>query len=101
MHGRVILSCSAIHAADPTVPPHYRCVTHASLLCLLTLLQVVRDAGDTAPCLTVNIDTLTFDRVLIFLEASALDKEPPQFALQHLPALTQVGCVHWSGTAAC
>lgn len=53
-------------------------------------MQAVRDSGDTAPSVTVNIDTLTFDRVLIFLEAYALKRRPPRFAIHLLSDLKEV-----------
>jgi hypothetical protein len=53
-------------------------------------LQAVRDSGDTAPTVTVAIDTLTFDRVLIFLEAYALKRKPPRFAVHLLGDLLEV-----------
>lgn len=52
--------------------------------------QAVRDSGDTAPTVTVAIDTLTFDRVLIFLEAHALKRRPPRFAVHLLSDLQEV-----------
>jgi hypothetical protein len=53
-------------------------------------LQAVRDSGDTAPTVHVDIDTLTFDRVLIFLEAQALQRQLPGFAIHYLDDLQQV-----------
>jgi hypothetical protein len=50
----------------------------------------VRDSGDTAPTVTVDIDTLTFDRVLIFLEAYALKRKLPRFAVHLLGDLQEV-----------
>jgi hypothetical protein len=55
------------------------------------VVQAVRDSGDTAPSVTVAIDTLTFDRVLIFLEAYALKRKPPRFAVHLLGDLQEVG----------
>jgi hypothetical protein len=54
-------------------------------------LQAVRDSGDTAPTVHVDIDTLTFDRVLIFLEAQALRRQLPGFTIHYLDDLQQVG----------
>lgn len=51
---------------------------------------MVRDSGSTAPSVTVAIDTLTFDRVLIFLEAYALKRKPPRFAVHLLGDLQEV-----------
>lgn len=59
-------------------------------LSLLCSLQAVRDSGDTAPEVHVPIDTLTFDRVLIFLEAQALNRNSPGFAIHLLDDLQQV-----------
>lgn len=56
-------------------------------------MQAVRDSGDMAPTVTVNIDTLTFDRVLIFLEAYALKRKPPRFAVHLLGDLQEVRLV--------
>lgn len=53
-------------------------------------LQAVRDSSGAAPSVTVNIDTLTFDRVLIFLEAYALKRRPPRFAVHLLADLLAV-----------
>jgi hypothetical protein len=54
-------------------------------------LQAVRDSGDTAPEVHVAVDTLTFDRVLLFLEAQALHKAPPGFAIHLLDDLEEAG----------
>jgi hypothetical protein len=54
-------------------------------------LQVVRSTDDEAPSVTVNVDTLTFDRVLIYLEAAALGRQLPSYAVHLLPDLLQVG----------
>jgi hypothetical protein len=71
-------------------------------LCLLTFallaicVQAVRDSGDTAPTVHVDIDTLTFDRLLIFLEAQALQRQLPGFAIHYLDDLQRVslsGCI--------
>lgn len=51
---------------------------------------MVRDSSSTAPSVTVDIDTLTFDRVLIFLEAYALKRKPPRFAVHLLGDLQEV-----------
>jgi hypothetical protein len=61
---------------------------NSGFVCLLP--QAVRDSGDTAPTATVEIDTLTFDRVLIFLEAYALKRKPPRFAVHLLGDLQEV-----------
>lgn len=50
----------------------------------------MRDSGNTAPSVTVNIDCSTFDRVLIFLEARAVHRTPPTFAVHLLPDLLDV-----------
>jgi hypothetical protein len=50
----------------------------------------VRDSGVSCPSVAVNIDTLTFDRVLIYLEAYALKRKPPRFAVHLLQDLLQV-----------
>lgn len=47
-------------------------------------MQVIRSDEDS-PSVTVDIDTLTFDRVLIFLESLALGRPPPSFGI-HLAA---------------
>ncbi|GAX75100.1 hypothetical protein CEUSTIGMA_g2544.t1 [Chlamydomonas eustigma] len=47
----------------------------------IALTKVVRDAGDTVPSVHINVDCLTFDRVLLFLEAHLLGKPPPQWSL--------------------
>jgi hypothetical protein len=52
--------------------------------------QAVRDSGDTAPTVHVEVDTLTFDRVLVFLEAQALQRQLPGFAIHYLDDLQQV-----------
>eukprot|EP00882_Tetradesmus_deserticola_P028168 GHRQ01031362.1.p1 GENE.GHRQ01031362.1~~GHRQ01031362.1.p1 ORF type:complete len:220 (+),score=106.70 GHRQ01031362.1:51-662(+) len=57
----------------------------------IALTKAVRDSGDAAPTVHVDIDTLTFDRVLIFLEAHALQRQPPGFAVHYLPDLQQAG----------
>ena len=43
--------------------------------------QAVRDSGDTILNTRVNVDCLTFDRVLLFLEAHLLGRPPPQWSL--------------------
>eukprot|EP00775_Hariotina_reticulata_P007989 gene7989-8187_t len=53
----------------------------------------VRDSGDTAFEVHVAVDTLTFDRVLLFLEAQALHKAPPGFSIHLLDDLEQVWLV--------
>ncbi|KAL4437011.1 hypothetical protein ABPG75_004150 [Micractinium tetrahymenae] len=57
----------------------------------IALTKVVRAEeaaeGGAAPEVTVDVDCLTFDRALIFLEALALGKEPPAFGLHLCPQL--------------
>lgn len=55
-------------------------------------LQAVRDSGDSAPTVHVDVDTLTFDRLLIFLEAQALQRQLPGFAIHYLDDLQRVRC---------
>lgn len=43
--------------------------------------QAVRDSGDMVLNTRVNVDCLTFDRVLLFLEAHLLGRPPPQWSL--------------------
>jgi len=47
----------------------------------IALTKVVRDSGSSAPNVNVDVDTLTFDRVLLFLEALHLGRPPPNWSL--------------------
>ena len=53
----------------------------------IALTKAVRTASGVSA--SVDIDTLTFDRVLIFLGNQALGKEPPSFGIHLIPALQQ------------
>lgn len=53
-------------------------------------VQAVRDSGDTAPSVSVDVDCLTFDRVLLFLEAHLLGRSPPQWSLHLIDDLAKV-----------
>ncbi|KAG1665059.1 hypothetical protein FOA52_012478 [Chlamydomonas sp. UWO 241] len=53
----------------------------------IALTKVVRDSGDTAAAVTIDVDCLTFDRALLFLEANLLGKPPPQWSLHHVEPL--------------
>jgi hypothetical protein len=53
----------------------------------IALTGAVRRAGGGAEVQTPNVDTLTFDRVLIFLEAEALGREPPRVGIHLIPQL--------------
>jgi hypothetical protein len=91
----------------PNDAPHYKQVdqyTHdyafiifrrwvlckGSLVPIMYNLQVVRDSGDAVPSVHINVDCLTFDRVLLFLEAHLLGKPPPQWSLHLLDDLAKV-----------
>lgn len=79
------------------LPPLLAAVWHASsdhhaFYHALVLMQYVRDGSADAPQVTVDVDTLTFDRVLLFLEAHHLGKQPPQWSLHLLDDLAKV-CV--------
>ena len=43
--------------------------------------QAVRDSGDTVISIHVDVDCLTFDRVLLFLESHLLGRPPAQWTL--------------------
>jgi hypothetical protein len=60
------------------------------LLVVLLLPQYVRDGSADAPQVTVDVDTLTFDRVLLFLESHHLGKQPPQWSLHLIDDLARV-----------
>ncbi|KAI7845581.1 hypothetical protein COHA_000869 [Chlorella ohadii] len=53
----------------------------------ISLTKAVRSEEEGSPEVTVDVDTLTFDRVLIFLEALALGRESPAFGVHLLPQL--------------
>jgi len=53
----------------------------------IALTSALRDGGSVAPEVTVNVDTLTFDRVLLFLEAEAQGRPPPTFGVHLLEPL--------------
>ncbi|GAB4817964.1 hypothetical protein N2152v2_005010 [Parachlorella kessleri] len=55
----------------------------------ITLTTALRSEGEAGLEITVDVDTLTFDRVLIFLEAEALGKPQPSFAGHLIPPLLQ------------
>jgi Cytochrome b5-like Heme/Steroid binding domain len=50
----------------------------------ISLTKAVRDSGVTSPAVHVDIDTCTMDRVLLFLEAAATQRQPPRFAAHML-----------------
>ncbi len=52
---------------------------------------MVRSTDEEAPSITVDVDTLTFDRVLIYVEALALGRPVPSYAVHLLPDLLKVG----------
>ncbi|KAK9814395.1 hypothetical protein WJX72_005174 [[Myrmecia] bisecta] len=54
--------------------------------CIL-LTSAVRDDAQEVVNVTVDVDTLVFDRVLIYLEAEATGRPAPQFAAHHLEDL--------------
>lgn len=55
----------------------------------IALTKVVRDSGSQPAATEVDVGTLTFDRVLIYLEAQHLKKPPPTFALHLIGELEQ------------
>eukprot|EP00884_Botryococcus_braunii_P006095 jgi/Botrbrau1/15487/Bobra.43_2s0107.2 len=57
----------------------------------ISLTRALRDAETSA--LSIDVDTATFDRVLIFLEAEALGKARPVFAAHLLPDLWRAASV--------
>lgn len=54
----------------------------------ISLTKAVRTQGPGVTA-EVDVDTLTFDRVLIFLESQALGKTPPSFGIHLIPALKE------------
>eukprot|EP00798_Chlamydomonas_sp_ICE-L_P025927 gene25927-11606_t len=59
----------------------------------IALTKAVRDDGLQCPSCQVDVDTLTFDRVLLFLEATIMGKAPPQWSLHHVDDLARDGMV--------
>lgn len=57
----------------------------------IQLTQHLRNKGEEEVTVSVDVDTLTFDRVLIFLEAEALGRTLPSFALHHVEDLLKAG----------
>jgi len=54
-------------------------------------LQIIRDSTlDPLSPIDVDVDTLTFDRVLLFLESRACEKEPPAWSLHLIDDLNKV-----------
>ena len=98
--------CHALAVPCSPWPPH---TSKQQWLCTSTLLsllvnfpvrtsicfsllhfQVVRDSGSNSPSVTVDVDCLMFDRVLLFLEAHLLQKPPPQWSLHLVEDLAKV-----------
>ncbi|KAI3433794.1 hypothetical protein D9Q98_003599 [Chlorella vulgaris] len=61
----------------------------------LTTALRAEQAGLSEAEVPVDVDTLTFDRVLLFLEALALGQEPPSFGLHLCPPL--LAAARWLG----
>lgn len=72
-----------VHTNDGEVFPVHRRLLRPCI----SLTKVVRAAGEGEAAAHIDVDTLTFDRVLVFLESEAVGREPPAFGVHVVPPL--------------
>ncbi|PSC67239.1 cytochrome b5 [Micractinium conductrix] len=82
-------NCVLVHTTDAEGEGETFPVQRKLLRPCIALTKAVRSEGEGAPGVTLAVDTLTFDRVLIFLEALALQRQPPAFGLHLCPQLLE------------
>jgi len=86
-----VCECLCSYECKCTDTPAQKFSTFFFVTDLLYQSQAIRDDSEASPPLCLDIDTLTFDRVLIFLESAASGgQDPPMWSLHLIDDLAKV-----------